>query len=271
MLNCKTLTLNGRIELTQNALTSAVPHRRNALPTNVTLNGFARVDEFLCVYDLETTRLASIDGTGDFVIALGGTARFDPATTINGIAISEYDAESNGVRITFESSELGWGARVSGSNVELTDPLLADDRFAFRFDRYVNGEFVEIYATDARSFDESEPAYETTREWSGVSARTLVDASAAPGWNYYRVRLDEPVEKDKVFLYAYASPTRYVAAWVGDDEPTRIYYYRGGTTGSFIEPSDWVLTPDGLVPCVEKPTQGGATFYVDGSFEVVES
>lgn len=267
MLNCKKLVLNGRIALTQNALTSKVPHRRTALPTTVTLNGFARVDEFVCVYDLETTSLGVIDGTGDLVIALGGTARFDPATTINGIAISEYDAETNAVRITFEPSELDWASRVLESRVEMTDPLLADDRFVFRFDRYENGSFIEFYATDASVFDASAPAYEATRAWNGLSRRTLVDASAVPGWNYYRIRLDEPLEKGGVLLSAYASPTRFVAAWVGDDEPTRVYYYRGGARGSFIEPCDWVLTPDGLVPCVEKPTQAGATFYVGSSFE----
>ncbi len=270
-LNCKSFKLNGCVTLAQDRLTNGIPCRQNACASVVTLDGSAQVDEFLCVYDFETTSLGVIDGTGDLVFALGGTVTFDPATTVNGVPISDYDAATNDVRITFETSELVWESRVSGSNVEITDPLLADDRFVFRFDRYANGEFVEFYATDSRVSDVSAPAYETTSNWNGVASPTLVDASAEPGWNYYRVRLDEPVEKGGVLLNAYASPTRYVAVWVGNDEPTRTYYYRGGAKGSFIEPGDWTLTSDGLVPCVEKPTQAGATFYVGGSFEVVEN
>lgn len=214
---------------------------------------------------------SSIVGNGEVLLSLGRTATLSETATINGVAVGDYVESENGVLVRVYCDELVWESRVSGSNVEITDPLLADDRFVFRFDRYANGEFVEFYATDSRVSDDEAPAYETTSNWNGVASPTLVDASAEPGWNYYRVRLDEPVEKGGVLLKAYASPTRYVAVWVGNDEPTRTYYYRGGAKGSFIEPSDWVLTPDGLVPCVEKPTQAGATFYVGDSFEVVES
>lgn len=261
-LNCKSLKLNGLVTLTQGVLTNGVPCRQNACAAVVTLNGSARVDEFLCVYDFETTSLGVIDGTGDLVFALGGRVTFDSATTVNGVPISDYAAATNDVRITFETSELVWESRVSGTKVEITDPLLADDRFVFRFDRYANGAFVEFYATASRVSDGEAPAYETTSQWNGVASPTLVDASAAPGWNYYRVRLDEPIEKGGVLLNAYASPTRYVAVWVGNDEPTRTYYYRGGAKGSFVEPSDWVLTPDGLVPCVDEIDAQGATFCV---------
>ncbi|MBP3531414.1 MAG: hypothetical protein J6K25_09600, partial [Thermoguttaceae bacterium] len=257
------ITLNGAAKVVERGLDVA----------SLTLNDGATLTVdggIVCVGNVDFGA-ARIKGFGDLVFALGGTVTFSPETTVNGVPISDYDAATNDVRITFETSELVWESRVSGSNVEITDPLLGDDRFVFRFDCYANGEFVEFYATDSRVSDADAPAYETTSNWNGAASPTLVDASAEPGWNYYRVRLDEPVEKGGVLLNAYASPTRYVAVWVGNDEPTRTYYYRGGAKGSFIEPSDWVLTPDGLVPCVEKPTQAGATFYVGGSFEVVES
>lgn len=275
--------LSGTILLEQKELTNLIPSYKlfpldKTLWQRITINGYSDykggvcVDEFVYFPErFESTGASAIKGTGDLVFALGGTVTFSPETTVNGVPISDYDAATNDVRITFETSELVWESRVSGSNVEITDPLLADDRFVFRFDRYANGEFVEFYATDSRVSDVSASAYETTSNWNGAASPTLVDASAEPGWNYYRVRLDEPVEKGGVLLNAYASPTRYVAVWVGNDEPTRTYYYRGGAKGSFIEPGDWTLTSDGLVPCVEKPTQAGATFYVGGSFEVVES
>ncbi len=274
-----TLTLNGQTvygDATKVAVElsgSAKIDERGLDVASLTLNDGAMLTVdggIVCVGNVDFGA-ARIKDFGDLVFALGGTVTFSPETTVNGVPISDYDAATNDVRITFETSELVWESRVSGSNVEITDPLLADDRFVFRFDRYANGEFVEFYATDSRVSDANAPAYETTSNWNGAASPTLVDASAEPGWNYYRVRLDEPIEKGGVLLNAYASPTRYVAVWVGNDEPTRTYYYRGGAKGSFIEPGDWTLTSDGLVPCVEKPTQAGATFYVGGSFEVVES
>ena len=121
------------------------------------------------------------------------------------------------------------------------------------------GNWNQIYDTSEPVTDASADVYETQVDWDGTTKKTLVDATASPGWNFYKVSPKGPLLKGGVPLNFNPSETRYLAVWVGDNPPPPTYFYRGGATGSFAVANDWARTSDGIVPAVDRTVKSDGT------------
>ena len=99
-----------------------------------------------------------------------------------------------------------------------------------------------------------------------VATFTLVKTNAFP------VSIYRGTGNDKVYLGedlagAVISDTTQAIDFTCDDgteqliaSTTRTYYYKGGESGSFTNPSDWAVDEDKQIACVDAPTIAGCTF-----------
>ncbi|MBQ8286000.1 MAG: hypothetical protein IJZ10_06830, partial [Thermoguttaceae bacterium] len=223
-------------------------------------------DGRLSIQRLTTSAGSQIVGQG--VVDFPSNGRWtDDGATLNGVAISQYDAASSGIQIIyrFDASEI---LNAFNDGVyRWTSAALDSGTLPFEFGKYGLdadgvGSYQPIYNSSQPILDTTSPVYETASDWNGETLKTVVHATPEAGWNFYRVEVPSFANLGGAKVYHGGQTTRYFVFWNADYEPEPTYYYCGGATGSFTTTSDWSLSADGIAKFEGAPITQNATFFL---------
>ena len=251
--------LTGSAKIDERGLTAQALN----LPEGATLT---LKDGRLSIQRLTTSAGSQIVGQG--VVEFPSNGRWtDDGATLNGVAISQYDAASSGIQIIYRFDAAEILNAFNDGVYRWTSAALDSGTLPFEFGKYGLdadgvGSYQPIYNSSQPILDTTSPVYETASDWNGETLKTVVHATPEAGWNFYRVEVPAFANLGGAKVYHGGQTTRYFVFWNADYEPEPTYYYCGGATGSFTTTSDWSLSADGIAKFEGAPITQNATFFL---------